>query len=227
MICSSSRVSTEADAYRRGTTHPATSCLSCNAYARRCHPLPFSAAIFAGGCSPRSRWSACKFPRGAAGAEMSRAGVFCAPRRLIQSKRGTAWSSARALSYLHLPLVNLLFQPRFFYTFPSFPPLPLQHPPTLALLLRMFFNRPHVFFLGGWRANCRGRHVRNFRYGNSLRFQRDPEIRIPDGGTSWNAIYARKLSRLFNPLRATCKSASPEIIDKRNDKCTPLTSVSN
>lgn len=48
---------------------------------------------------------------------MSRASVFCASCRLIQSKCRTAWSSARALSYLYLPLVNLLFQPRFFYTF--------------------------------------------------------------------------------------------------------------
>lgn len=68
----------------------------------------------------------------AATAEMSRAGVFCASRRLIQSKCGTAWSSTRALSYLHLPLVNLLFQPRFFYTSS---PTPLLHHRLLRFLL--------------------------------------------------------------------------------------------
>lgn len=170
---SPSRVLTETDAYRRGTH----GILSLSACPVTCTPVshpparggPLSSQVAAPAIADRHA----NFR--AAGAEMSRDGVFCALRRLIQSKCGTAWSSARALSYLHLPLVNLLFQPRFFCTFSSSSsisslPLPPLSLPTLALLLRVFFNRPHVFFLGAWHANCRGRHVQNLWYGNSVWF---------------------------------------------------------
>jgi len=104
--CFPSRVSM--GAYRCYTTaHLVASCLSCNVL---CRSQSSYSELLSLRFTTHDQWSSCKFLRGIAGAEMSRAS-----RRLIQSKCGTAWSSARALSYFHLPLINLLFQPRFFF----------------------------------------------------------------------------------------------------------------
>lgn len=117
----------------------------------------------------RDRWSACKFPRGGRGNEPRRCLLRFAPSHSIKMRDSVIECSGlivpppaarkspfSAAIFLHLPFPILLQLFRL-----------LRH---LVLLLRMFFNRPHVFFLGGWHANCRGRHVRNLRYGNSLRF---------------------------------------------------------
>lgn len=169
MTSSTSRVhqrkSTLIGAIRRRT------CLSCNVYVSPVLLVP--TAIFAG-CSPRSLIGMQISARcGGRGNEPRRCLLRFAPSHSIKMRDSVIEYSglivpppAARKSPFSAAIFLRLLSPSSSTT-STRPPYCL---PTLALLLRMFFNRPNVFFLGGWRANCRGRHMRNLRYGNSLRF---------------------------------------------------------
>lgn len=113
---------------------------------------------------------------------------WCLARRLIQSKCETAWSSARALSCLHLPLVNLFFfpaaiflhllvglssrAPRVIFFLPSY----LYALPLIRWMLFKRFcayflppRRETIFFdfLFRTRGNYREHYTRNLEYANS------------------------------------------------------------